>query len=509
MKFKKTIALLAAAALAGGIVTGCKGKETNPDEKVSLTWVFGGPGTLEDSDMVWGEYNKLLESYLPNTTVNFKCIPHADYAEKWRLMSAAREDVDIAWVGWQLNFIDEVAKGSYLDITELIDKYGQDMKKEFPDWLLGLTSVDGKIYAIPNYQMMTAPVGVLVPKEHVEKGWIDVDKASAVFTSNKVVTKEDYKIFEDYLKTVLENEKNPPRVSEQFLTRAIKWKVGLPAEGREVITCNAVIKQGDKSCKVYDLISDFPGNNDYYEIVNDWYNKGIIRKDILENPEETEGDEYLLWWCQMLKGAENSYASKYSRPMTPITLDSQDSLYIPYKGSNTNTAIAAQSKHPDRAMQLLNLMNSKKGAPLLNMATFGIEGKHYKKISENHIEFLGGSTIGSSNNKYGYENWALGNALDTYTTQYNFDGWNEYIDKEINKKAAPSCLTGFTLDTTPIKLEIAQYQAIMKEYEYLDAGTTPNYKEKLEERNKKLKDGGSDKIVEEVQRQVNEWLKNK
>lgn len=160
-------------------------------------------------------------------------------------------------------------------------------------------------------------------------------------------------------------------------------------------------------------------------------------------------------------------------------------------------------------MQLLNLMNSKKGAPLLNMATFGIEGKHYKKISENHIEFLGGSTIGSSNNKYGYENWALGNALDTYTTQYNFDGWNEYIDKEINKKAVPSCLTGFTLDTTPIKLEIAQYQAIMKEYEYLDAGTTPNYKEKLEERNKKLKDGGSDKIVEEVQRQINEWLKNK
>ena len=58
-------------------------------------------------------------------------------------------------------------------------------------------------------------------------------------------------------------------------------------------------------------------------------------------------------------------------------------------------------------------------------------------------------------------------------------------------------------------MEIAQYQAIMKEYEYLDAGTTPNYKEKLKERNAKLKAGGSDKIVEEVQRQVNKWMKSK
>ena len=112
MKFKKTIAILAAAACAGSVMAGCGKKETSADEKVKLTWVFGGPGTLEDSDMVWGEYNKLLEDYLPNTTVNFKCIPHADYAEKWRLMSAAQEDVDIAWVGWQLNFIDEVSMGS-------------------------------------------------------------------------------------------------------------------------------------------------------------------------------------------------------------------------------------------------------------------------------------------------------------------------------------------------------------------------------------------------------------
>lgn len=507
MKFKKTIAILAAAACAGSVMAGCGKKETSADEKVKLTWVFGGPGTLEDSDMVWGEYNKLLEDYLPNTTVNFKCIPHADYAEKWRLMSAAQEDVDIAWVGWQLNFIDEVSMGSYLDMTELINKYGQDMKKEFPDWLLDLTSINGKIYAIPNYQMMASPIGALVPKEHIDKGWIDLDAANKVFNGEKVITKEDYKIFEDYLTTVLKNEKNPPRVSKQFLTRGIKWNIGLPAEGREIITCNAVVKAGDKSCKVYDLINDFPGNYDYYDIVNDWYNKGIIRKDILENPEETEGDDYVLWWCQMLKGAENSFAPRYSREMVSFTTDPE--IFVPYKGSSTNTAIASQSKHPDRAMQLLNLMNSKKGAPLLNMATYGIEGKHYKKTGENSIEFLEKETIGSANNKYGYENWALGNALDTYTTQYNFDGWNEYIDKEINRKAIPSCLMGFTLDTAPIKMEIAQYQAIMKEYEYLDAGTTPNYKEKLKERNAKLKAGGSDKIVEEVQRQVNKWMKSK
>ena len=89
------------------------------------------------------------------------------------------------------------------------------------------------------------------------------------------------------------------------------------------------------------------------------------------------------------------------------------------------------------------------------------------------------------------------------------EGWNDYIKNDVNVNAQPSPLIGFTLDTTPIKLEIAQYTSIMKEYEYLNLGTNNNWKDLLKERNAKLKAAGSDKIVKEVRRQVEEWKKVK
>ncbi len=506
---KRILCTVMACLMLAALLTGCgnSGKKTADNgEYVELNWVFGGPGKLEDSDRVWEEFNKRLADYLPNTKVNFTCIPHADYAEKWRLMSAAQEDVDIVWVSWSLDFLEEVGKGPYMDITELINEYGQDMKADFPEWLLDLTTVDGKIYAIPNYQMMASPLGFSIDKPHVEKGWLDLDAAEAVFSSGKVLHKDDFKVFEDYIEKVQASGESVKYISSQFLDRALKGKIGKPAGGLERIICNACIARDEEGYKVYNEITDFPDNYEYYDLVSEWYKKGYIRPDILENPTEKEGD-YLLWWTSVFKGSEERLSQKYGRPMEIFLMDG--SLYVNYKGSSTNTAIASTSKHPERAMQLLNLMNSKKGAELLNLLVYGFEGEHYKKISDDRIQWLGEKAIGYSENRYGYQNWALGNALVTYTTDADPDGWNQYIDEDINKKATMSRLRGFSLDTKPIKMEIAQYGAVMKEYEYLDKGTTPNYKELLKERNAKLKEAGSEKIVQEVQRQIDEWVKER
>lgn len=503
--WKRCLCIVFVLVLGITALSGCGAKkEASSDEYVKLKWVFGGPGKLADSDRVWALFNEKLAEYIPNTEIEFVCIPHADYAEKWRLMSASQEQVDIVWVSWALNFAEEVSKGSYLDITDLVEKYGQDMQAGFPDWLLDLTSIDGRIYAIPNYQMMTNPNGFSIEKSHVDNGWLDIQAAEALLTGDKMLTKSDYKMFEDYFTKVLASDEKVKYVSWEFLKRGIKEKIGLPAEGLERITGNAVVKRGDKGYKVYDLISDFPESYQYYDLMNEWYNKGIIRKDILETPSEKEG-KYLLWWSTVLKGAKERVEAKRGVPMEVFGRETQ--LYVNYNGVSTSTALASTCSNPERAMQVLNLLNSEKGAELLNLLSYGIEGEHYKKISDKRIEWLGAGVPGSSNNKYGYENWALGNALVSYTTQNDPEDWNEYIQNDVNMKAEISPLAGFSLDLAPIKFEVAQYNAIMKEYEYLERGTTPNYKEILEQRNQKLREAGSEKIVAEVQRQIDEWAK--
>lgn len=503
---KKVISLILCIVMAATLFVACGEKEIsdNPDEHVTLKWVTRGPGKLEDSEKVWAEFNKMLAEYLPNTTVEFQMIPSADYVEKFRLMSAAQEPVDICWVSFNQNFVEEVGKGSYMDITDLIEEYGQDMKAGFPDWLLDLTTVDGRIYAIPNYQMMAFPSGFGVPVEHIEKGWIDLEKAEEVFCSGDVPHKEDYKIFEDYLTKVQESGEDVKYVASNFLSEAIKFKYGLPYMGVEEIVCNAVFLRDGDDFKVYDRLTDFPENNEYYGLINEWNKKGFIRSDILEKPAEKASD-YLLWSQHEFIGSEETLSKSAGRPMEIFTYMPES--YVPYKGSSTNTAIAAQSKHPERAMQLLNLLNSEKGKDLLNLLAFGIEGEHYEKLSENRIKWLEPENPGSSSNRYGYEVWALGNALVAYETDANPEGWNDYCENEINAKATISRLKGFSLDTKPIQLEIAQYNAKWKEYTYLEKAAPDNWEELIAERNAQLKKAGSDKIVAEVQRQVDEWLK--
>ncbi len=509
---KRKVSLFLCIVLGLMMLTSCGGQEqtagNDPNEQVALKWVTRGPGKLEDADRVWEAYNKKLAEYLPNTTVEFQMIPSADYAEKWRLMSAAQETVDVAWISFNQNFVSEVGKGSYMDITDLVNEYGSEMKEGFPDWLLDLTTVNGRIYAVPNYQMMAFPYGFGVPQEHIDKGWIDMEKVEEIYCSGDPITKDDFKIVEDYLTKVAENGEKVKYVAKRFLDEGLRRKIGIPYMGLEELLCNAAILRNGDDYKVYDMLTDFPENYAYYDLINEWHKKGFIRSDILEKTNETAAD-YLLWGEQNFIGVENRLSVKTGRDMK--VFQSNNWKYVPFNGSSTNTAIAASSKHPERAMQLINLMNCKRGSELLNLICFGFEGEHYEKVEgkDNRIKWLGAETVGSSNNKYGYETWAIGNALCAYETDADPDGWNKYCEEEINQKAEVSRVAGFSLDTKPIQLEIAQYNAKMKEYEYLYYGETENYKELLEERNAALKEAGSEKIVAEVQRQIDEWLKTK
>ena len=182
--------------------------------------------------------------------------------------------------------------------------------------------------------------------------------------------------------------------------------------------------------------------------------------------------------------------------------------YIDARFVNTATAISANSANPEKAFELLTLMNTKKGTKLLNLLSFGIEGKHYKKTGENTIELLGKANTGSSENDYGYSDWSLGNTFYTYNTQYQTADYGEY-SRRLNDEAVRSPLLGFTFDTSPVEVEWAQCKAVESEYGYLDYGGvgTVDYKKVMAERDEKMKLAGIDKITEELQRQIEEWKK--
>ncbi len=509
---RKSSLILFAIIITSLLFAGCNkssmsgNKQDNDNKQVKLRWVLGGPGKQQDSERVWAEFNNKLSEKLPNTTVEFEVIPFSDYAEKWKLIAASGEAVDLAWHGWMINYFEEVSKGSYLPLDDLINKSGKGIKAELPEWALEKQTVDGKLYSIPNYQMMVKhPLG-LRTFENLSDKYFDMESATKVFlewekNNEGYLTQECFDVLDSYLEKLKNNNEIKMGVSPELGS----WV--LSAGSAEKIVANAYLLSNSNELKVRDYL-DMPIA--LYENVNKWFEKGYIRKDVLtvQDYKKDIGKEkgYVIWPHGHYKGTAESESKKYGFPIEIIPIESN--YYIPFDSSPTNTAISRTSGNPERAIKLLELMHTEKGKELYNMLVYGIEGEHYKKVSESRIETLAYNGSPTAESKYGLMKWVIGNTFNAYETQVEPEGNNEYYKNDVNGKAKISPIIGFKVDTDPIKVELAQYSAIEKEYSALLTGAMPNYKQLLTERNEKMKKAGSDKIVQEVQRQLDEWVKN-
>ena len=516
-KFTKVMALvLALSMVATLLLAGCAKKPVTNDGEVTLKWVYNG-SVQEDSQKVWAAFNEKLKEYLPNTTVEFEPIEGASYAEKWKLKMASGEPVDIAWTGYTATYVDEIANGAFMDITDLLDEYGKDVKAELPDWVWEIASVDGRIYSIPNYQMMNQlRLGFSTPYEFKEMGILtdEIEKNIIdTFYSHEFVCEEDYAALEEYIKACKDAGYIIRGVDPVTTAHLGEWK------GYEYLLSETnpySIKKTDPNLEVLNVYAE-DTMKITFKTMSDWYKKGYIRKDIASAAEAStiaglEGKGIFGF-----HGYYDIYNPNYDvKPEGQRVwwIPCDDHFFVSCSQSKTSSAIPTTSKNPERAMQLLNLMNSKKGAELLNLLSYGIEGEHYTMVEgrENVID-TSIAKIGKtgSTKKYGASNWVLGNTFNAYEESSNPPGWNDYFYTEVNGKAVISPVMGFKVDANPVKTEIASVNSTIGEFlKPLKQGVLPDWQEKYDEMLAKMETAGSQRIIDEIQRQIDEWkVKNK
>lgn len=528
--FKKMKVLLVICLMLSIIVTGCAGSKspkqteettktnegdstgstdtTKDAEPVTLKWIFMTPGEQKDSQEVWDKFNEELQKYLPGTTVEFEGITSTDYAEKWKLISASQENVDIVWHGWMVPYVTEVRKGSYMELDELVSKYAPSLLNEIPENVLGKSRVDGKLYSIPNMQQMVSYVSTLqFPIKIYEKykEQINVEELASLFSSHQKMDQELWDEIEKYI---------------------VMFKDGGDLQKGVFGFADHVEKGYEWILNPYkvDIYSDdyTPINlyrtTEYKTFVNeysDWYQKGYIRKDILTADNVSQdiyevrgGGNYLVG--QGYYPTETEITSSEAAGSTAyVKIPFDNSHYIPYAASATNMAISTNSKNPERAIRLIELMNTEKGKDLYNLMVYGIEGKHYNKINDNEIQPIGYSSQPKADSPYGQYNWAIGNIFNGYEIFMEdkpLTLQNDFI-KQVNADAGSSKMKGFTLDTDPIKTELAQVNAVIGEYKTtLNSGAAPDAQALYKDFIDKLIKAGDDKIITEIERQINEWL---
>lgn len=518
------------------ILTGCKGSSNTPDnnngtketnaeqseptgtkepekeaEPVTLKWVFLSPGEQKDAQEVWNKFNEELQKYLPGTTVKFEGITSADYAEKWKLISASQENVDIVWHGWMVPYVTEVRKGSYMELDKLIEEYAPDLLKEIPENILDKSRVDGKLYSIPNMQQMVSYVSTLqFPIKIYEKykDQINVEQLAELFGSHQKMDQELWDELEKYIVMIKDGGD---------LQKGVFGFADHVEKGYEWILNPYKIDIYSDDYTPVNLYRT-PEYETFVKEYSDWYQKGYIRKDILtadnvsqEIYEVRGGGNYLVG--QGYYPTESEIATSEAAGSTAyVKIPFDNSHYIPYAAAATNMAISSNSKNPERAMQLIELMNTEKGKDLYNLMVYGIEGKHYNKINDKEIQPIGYTSQPTADSPYGQYNWAIGNIFNGYEIYMENKPLTLQSDfiSQVNADAAPSKLKGFTLDTDPIKTELAQVNAVIGEYKTtLNSGAAPDADALYKDFVNKLIKAGDDVVTKEIQRQIDEWRASK
>ncbi|MCC3374502.1 ABC transporter substrate-binding protein [Cohnella sp. REN36] len=448
--------------------------------EVTLTWYYGVAQVSPDQQLIEDEVNKIIKPKI-NATVKLKPIDFGSYTTKLNTASAAGEKFDLVWTAnWAFNYDENVKKGAFLPLDELIDKYAPETKKAIPQFTWDATKHQGKIYAVPNYQTVISRYGINVIKEYADKYGLDPSKVKR------------YEDLEPFFEQVKKNEPGiVPFMLVGPLTKFHPFFYGYDDYG---------VKIGDESYKTNSM-EESPEYKQFVELMHRWFEKGYINEDastVKQIDSSYNGKFAASIEYTMKPGYEAEIKAKNGGrdiigiPLTDVTTTRTSNIA-------TLTAISRTSKNPERAMMLLELVNT--DSKLFNLLSFGLEGKHYDKLDDNTVKT-------KPNGGYIASNWVFGNVFNGYLIEGQApDTWE--VTKKLNASAFVQPTFGFNFDDTPVKAENANVAAIRAEYEPLLFTGTVDPAEYLPQYLDKLKKAGSEKIQAELQRQLDAWVAEK
>lgn len=510
MKKKLVLPLCAAVALTS--LTGCNGgKQSDNSEKVTLKWTMVGPAGQKDQTLVFEELNKKLKTYegFENIDLDISVVNASDYKQKFMLWQTSKEKMDIVQT-YCLDYGEYAKDGSFIELDDYIKK-SDDLKKSLPDFMWDYANVDGKMYYVPCYQILTnTDYSFVTPKKLADK-YLDIEKAQKVMNEEATFTDACWDVLEDYLGKL--SEAGEIKMGYQpldSLTHVLQ-------KGFVPVGSRFFMKKDDPNHTVY-YWDEVPERINSFKRISQLYKKGYIRSDIASavgNDSDMVGNEngYTLWHGglrvneDLKKSSIESLEQKYNMELSYFMTKNYD--FIPEGNAAGGMAISTLSKNPDEAFKVIELVNTEKGKDFYNMLVYGIEGKHYNKLDDGFIEPIGYTNQANSSADYGLWKWNNGNVKYAYPIKGEIIYGDKIDEVNTSDNVEVSPLSGFVMDTSNISTEIAQIDTVFEEYKDLNCGNRPDVETTYNEYMKKIKTAGMEKVKAELQKQVDEFFKNK
>ncbi len=489
---KKKMKKVLAGLLATSVVMSMATVVYADDEPYTVTLVLKG-SQQPDEERIEEKINEVLEKEL-NARLDLVVLPWASADQQMQLMLAGDEKIDMFYDDGT-NAVRYMNSGQIIDMTDLVNKYGKNVKELYGDEVLQYNTVDGFMYGTPNQIERGSIPAVYMRKDLVEKYNID--------TSAIHEPKDMEKVFE----TVQAGEPDMTMLYSANEDSPVTRLFG----GDNLSDGNFLGVLMDQENNT--TIENFYATDWYKEtttMLHDWYNKGYISKDAGTDTEN---------WRSVFK-AGNLFSVFFNyHPGTPVEFESStghEFVIVPFRDypikncqtyNNVNFSIAQNSENPEKTMEVLDYLY---GSPeLMNLLNWGEEGIDYVfEDEENGIitypEGVTSDTVGYSLNL----GWELPNQFIAYKWLGSDPQLWDKMEK-FNDSAKTSKAVGFFFNNSEYENEIAALTNVVKQYSVaLNSGSAdpevyiPQFLDALEQ-------AGIDDVIAAKQEQFDAWLANK
>ena len=149
MKKHKILAAALAGVSALSILCGCGGKENAQKTVTPLKMILVGEKPVI-YDEIYGKLNEMLRQDI-GAEVNIEYYNYSDLKQKYSLLFSSGEDFDIVFSADWIQYNQQAAKNSFMEITDdMLKKNAPKTYEQINDRIKKEVSVNGKMYMVPN-----------------------------------------------------------------------------------------------------------------------------------------------------------------------------------------------------------------------------------------------------------------------------------------------------------------------------------------------------------------------
>ena len=431
-----------------------------------------------------------------NVEVELYPLGFMEAAQQVGLMISSNTQLDLVVCASRSDYLSLVNKNMLLELTDLLDQYGQGIKETAPNAIPG-GYVGTELYGIPSIEKYGRIYGLIVDKEVVDTvGWTKFDDLSVEELGEFL--KQAKEAYPD--KAIIQLSGGGNSVANFEYMYSVDY-LGTDA------ACGGMMGigegQGDEIVNVF-ATEEYA---EYCRTMHEWYEAGYFNLDAATSTDSGQ--------AAVTAGTAKGYFIQTELDMVPaqssangvemVALNTRPHKIVMGDIATQTWSIPHTCENPEAAMKVLNLMWTNED--LINLIYYGIEGLDYQEMDDGsgRLTFL----EGESAQTVGYHQWfglygntAARKVWDNLPADYQeqLKAFNDDINDSNRSK-----YFGYAFNPDTVKTQYAAVNDVLSTYRTsLECGVV-DPDDILPKFLDALKAAGIDEIIAANQKALDEW----